>query len=82
MIKLAMIRSLAAIAALAAAAGVAQANEPDWGKVPAKKVTLFYPGASPIEWVLTGTEHGGARGMRKGEACTGCHEDEAADMGK
>ncbi len=63
-------------------AGAAFAAEPDWGKVPAKKVTLFYPGASPMEWILKGTEHGGARGMKKGESCGSCHEDEAADMGK
>lgn len=72
---------LAAAAGAAFAAG-AFAAEPDWGKVAAKKITVFYPGASPIEWILKGTEHGGARGMRKGEACAGCHEDEAADMGK
>ena len=55
---------------------------PDWGKVPAKTITLFYPGVSPIEWVTKGTEHGGARAMRKGESCASCHHDEAADMGK
>jgi hypothetical protein len=72
---------LLALAALAAGGG-ALAAEPDWAKVPAKKVTLFYPGVSPVEWILKGTEHGGARGIRKGEACTGCHEEETADMGK
>lgn len=72
---------LATLAAAALAAG-ASAAEPDWGKVAARKVTVFYPGVSPMEWILKGTEHGGARGMRKGEACTGCHEDETADMGK
>jgi hypothetical protein len=35
-----------------------------------------------MEWVLTGTEHGGARALRKGETCASCHHDEAADMGK
>ncbi len=68
--------------AAAAFAAAAFAAEPDWGKVAAKKVTVFYPGASPIEWILKGTEHGGARGMRKGETCTACHEEETADMGK
>jgi len=55
---------------------------PDWSKVPDRTVTVFYPGVSPIEWITTGTEHGGARGLKKGEACTGCHEEETADMGK
>jgi hypothetical protein len=71
-----------ALALTVAFSGAAFAAEPDWGKVPAKKITVFYPGVSPVEWILKGTEHGGARGMKKGEACTACHEDEVADMGK
>lgn len=66
---------------LAMAAGTAFAA-PDWSKVPAKKITAFYPGVSPIEWITKGTEHGGAKGLKKGENCTGCHEEEVADMGK
>jgi hypothetical protein len=55
---------------------------PDWSKVPAKQITLLYPGVSPIEWIMTGTEHGGARGIKKGETCAGCHDEETADMGQ
>lgn len=75
---------IAATVALAASAmaGGALAAAPDWGKVPAKKITVFYPGASPIEWITKGTEHGGAKGLKKGESCTACHEEEVADMGK
>jgi hypothetical protein len=61
--------------ALAASAGTALAA-PDWSKVPARKVTVFYPGTSNIEWIMNGTQHGGAKGLKKGEACIGCHEDE------
>lgn len=64
------------------AAGAAHAAPPDWGKVPAKKITVFYPGASPMEWITKGSEHGGARAIKKGETCAGCHDEEAADMGK
>jgi hypothetical protein len=67
---------------LGTGAGSALASGPDWGKVPNKKITVFYPGASPIEWITKGTEHGGAKGLKKGEACTECHEEETADMGK
>ena len=74
-------RILAAIA-IASAANAAMAAEPDWSKVASKKVTLFYPGVAPIEWITKGSEHGGARAMRKGEACIGCHEDETAAMGQ
>lgn len=66
---------------LALGAGTAAAA-PDWGKVQGKKITVFYPGVSPIEWIANGTEHSGAKGLRKGESCTGCHEEEVADMGK
>jgi hypothetical protein len=31
---------------------------------------------------MKGTEHGGARGIKKGETCASCHDGEAADMGK
>lgn len=64
------------------AAGAAQAAAPDWSKVPAKQITAFYPGASPMEWIMKGSEHGGARALKKGETCASCHNDEAADMGK
>lgn len=71
---------LAALAALVCTGSLAA--PPDWAKVPAKAITVFYPGVSPVEWVTKGTEHGGARAMRKGETCASCHHDEASDMGK
>ncbi len=75
-----IVSSIAAM--LACSAGAALAAAPDWGKVPSKKITVFYPGVSPIEWITKGTEHGGAKGMKKGESCASCHDEEAADMGK
>ena len=74
--------AIASAVAVAFAAGGADAAPPDWSKVPAKTVTVFYPGVASMEWTLTGTEHGGARGMRKGETCASCHDGETADMGK
>jgi len=72
--------SAVAMALMLGASGVMAS--PDWGKVPSKKITVFYPGVSPIEWITKGTEHGGARGLKKGETCAGCHDEETADMGK
>ncbi len=72
----------AAAALLALLGGAASAAAPDWGKVPGKTITVFYPGASPLEWITKGSEHGGARALRKGESCASCHHDETADMGK
>ncbi len=68
-------------ALLAIGAGGAVAA-PDWGKVGAKEITLFYPGVSPLEWIQKGTEHGGARALKKGETCADCHSEEAGEMGK
>jgi hypothetical protein len=68
--------------AACAAFAPALAAPPDWSKVPAKTVTIFYPGVSPIEWITKGSEHGGARALKKGESCASCHDQEAADMGK
>ncbi|SMB28522.1 Cytochrome c-552 [Sterolibacterium denitrificans] len=67
---------------LALGAGQALAAAPDWSKVASKKVVLLYPGVSPIEWITTGTKHGGARALKKGDTCLDCHENETADMGK
>lgn len=55
---------------------------PDWSKVSEVETTLFYPGQTSMEWVLTGTDHGGARSFgKKGDACKECHAGEQADMG-
>ncbi|MDH4023568.1 MAG: ethylbenzene dehydrogenase-related protein [Gammaproteobacteria bacterium] len=68
------------LVALGASSAVAAA--PDWGGVAGRDITVFYPGVSPMEWITKGTEHGGARGLRKGESCAGCHDEETADMGQ
>lgn len=73
----------AAVAGMAATLMSAGAlADPDWSKVPAKTITVFYPGTSAIEWITKGTEHGGARALKKGETCAGCHDEETADMGQ
>lgn len=71
-----------AVAGLWLVSGAAVAGAPDWGKVPAKTITVFYPGVSPIEWIRKGVDHSGARGMKQGETCVACHEKEAAELGK
>lgn len=55
----------------------------DWSDVPSREITLFYPGQSSMEWVLTGKDHGGARPLVKlGDRCTTCHDKEAGKMGQ
>jgi len=63
----------------AAAAGMGM----DWSDVPERQITLFYPGETSMEWVMTGKDHGGARPFLKGgDRCVTCHDKETADMGQ
>ena len=55
----------AAVAA-AAGAGAARGYGIDWDGVPSRQVTIFYPGETSMEWVLTGKDHGGARPLTIG----------------
>ena len=61
----------AGLAAFAAAAVAADPASIDWGKIPASKVTLFYPGQSSYEW-LRGN-HKGAEQVLRGTPCVTCH---------
>ncbi|PUE00684.1 MAG: cytochrome C552 [Candidatus Sedimenticola endophacoides] len=70
-------------AQMAPAAATATGFGIDWGDVPARTITLLYPGETSMEWVLTGKDHGGARPLTQGgDRCVTCHEKEVADMGK
>jgi hypothetical protein len=73
---------IGAAALMALTSGAALAAPPDWSKVPAAKFTVFYPGASPTEWITKAGDHSGARGLKKGETCAGCHSEDVADVGK
>jgi len=53
----------------------------DWASVPAKDVTLFYPGQSSFEWVMTPTDHEGAEKFRGGKNCFQCHNGDEKTMG-
>lgn len=76
-----------AIAMLFAAPTLTMAAPPsDWSGVAATEITLFYPGVSPMEWILGDlrvdrVRHGGGRAFKQGDTCADCHADEAGDMG-
>jgi hypothetical protein len=55
---------------------------PDWSKVPARKITVFYPGTASIEWATKVSSHSGAQGLKQGETCAACHDEEAAEIGR
>lgn len=79
---------LAGAVALAVTAPVSSsAAAPNWNNVPATDIVVFYPGVSPMEWILGDlrvdrVRHGGGRGFKQGDTCLACHGDEAAEMGK
>ncbi len=67
----------------AAAAPAGGTGPVDWAKASGFDAVLFYPGQASIEWLLKGTDHGGARNIRrKNERCFECHGKEAAEMGQ
>jgi hypothetical protein len=73
---------LAGLAVLAAGPGLAaDIATIDWSKVPAKTVTLFYPGQSTYDWLLTPDHKKGDKQVAQGKSCQSCHEGDEADIG-
>lgn len=52
----------------------------DWASVPAREITLFYPGQTSWEWLLT--EHKGAALIKAGQDCALCHAGKQNEMGQ
>ncbi|HYG42203.1 MAG TPA: ethylbenzene dehydrogenase-related protein [Bordetella sp.] len=77
-----LLSSATGAALILAAVGAQSAPPADWNTVKATEITLFYPGTSAVEWITKGTEHGGARALKKGETCVDCHSEEIANMGQ
>ncbi len=79
-----MKKSVLVLAVAALSATYAVAADPakiDWTAVPGKTLTLFYPGQSSHEWLQSDAHKKGAEAIKKGKACTYCHEDEEKKMG-
>lgn len=69
--------------AAAAPASAGGGSDAKWAGVKPIDVVLLYPGQASLEWVLKGSDHGGARAVRRiGDRCQECHKGEQADMGK
>src|SRR5262245_3574300 len=71
-----MRRALVGTLALCFAFGPVLAADPqsiDWSKIPTKQITLFYPGESTYEWLLS-PGHVGAKQVSEGKACLTCHK--------
>lgn len=67
--------------AAAASAAPSGGKDIDWSGIEPREITLFYPGQASLEWILTGSDHGGKRAFTKGDRCLECHEDEEMDIG-
>ncbi len=60
----------------------ANAGAPDWSKVPERKVKLFYPGQSSLEWVMNKADHSAVPDIvDKKRSCAKCHEGDANEIG-
>ena len=71
---------VALLAGLIAQGAVAAA--PDWSKVPARKMTLFYPGQAGYEWVMNKPDHSAVPDIvDKKRGCARCHEGDASEIG-
>lgn len=55
---------------------------PDWSKAPVRKIKVFYPGQSPLEWVMNPADHSAVPDIvNKKRPCAKCHEGDANDIG-
>jgi len=73
----------AAAAAVKTVPAASSGSSINWDDAPSREITIFYPGQSSMEWMLTGKDHGGARPFVKlGDRCTTCHDKETAKMGQ
>lgn len=72
-----------AVAVVAFAAQAAVAADPatiNWSAIPVTQVGLFYPGQTSYEWVRSDAHKGAASSVKKGDACTSCHDEKDAEQ--
>ena len=71
----------AIVLAMALALPAMGAGPDDWSKVPTKSVTLFYPGQSAYDWLISPDHKRADKKVMAGDSCVSCHEGEEAEMG-
>lgn len=47
----------------------------NWDRVPATRLTLFYPGQSSYQWLRSEAHKGASKETARGDACVSCHDD-------
>lgn len=71
-----------AIAVMSALFATGAFAAPDWSKIPPRKMTLFYPGQSSLEWVMNKPDHSAVPDIvDKKRSCAKCHEGDAHEIG-
>jgi hypothetical protein len=53
----------------------------DWSSVPATAITLFYPGQSSLQWLLSKEHKRAYKKVAQGDSCISCHEGEEREIG-
>lgn len=54
----------------------------DWTQIPVNEITLFYPGQSSYEWLLSKDHKRADKKVAAGDSCVSCHEGEQQDIGE
>jgi len=76
-------KSLPIVVGLAAYSGYGLAAPPeDWSSIPTETVTLFYPGQSTFEWLISPEHRRAYKKVIEGDSCISCHEGEETDIGE
>ncbi len=65
---------------LASPAAAVDPQSIDWTNITATSVTLFYPGQSTYDWLVS-PAHPGAKLVEQGQACLTCHKGSEKDRG-
>jgi hypothetical protein len=56
---------------------------PDWSKAPVRKIKVFYPGQSGLEWIMNKSDHSAVPDIvDKKRTCAKCHEGDANEIGE
>jgi len=71
---------LTMVIGLVSPAAAADLQSIDWTKITAKSLTLFYPGQSTYDWLVS-PAHPGAKLVEQGQACVTCHKGSEKDRG-
>mgnify|MGYP003405304952 CR=1 FL=1 len=65
---------------LCAPAFAADPQTIDWPNIPTQSITLFYPGLSTYNWLVS-PGHPGAKLVEQGQACLPCHKGSEKERG-